>query len=233
MEPHKAKAKLPEVTVTKLIYKGIQGVLHQKEVAESVIDAQIVRLVKKFECESPEQLVQRVEGYETLEEMKAELRAAKAAQYATLELTALEERLLTAAAQQMELELPTGYLTEKMLEEVQAQEKACTLQRITLDTFLKTLHKTREQYERELFAKEELSFRKEVCLAGIAKEENIQITAEEIAAEYQSIAAVRGTSLEEAKRGLTEKTVAHALTVRKARALLVQYAEVSGVQTLS
>ncbi|MFI3169808.1 MAG: hypothetical protein R3Y06_07685 [Faecalibacterium sp.] len=216
-----------QVAVTKFVYKGLRGVRRVRPVQDSVIDAQIARLVKKFECADAAELLSSVDEYETLDQMKDDLRRAKEIQYAQMEESALQDRLLAQAAEAMELELPMQQLSARADQALQAEEKAYLVQHTTLDAYLAMLKKSREEYKAALLAKECLAFRKAVLIEQVAKVERIAITPQEIAAEYQDIANHRGTDLSVAKKGLTEQTVAHALTVRKVRALLVEHAEIA------
>lgn len=213
-----------EVVVTQMEYKGLPGELRQRDVKESVIDAQIARLVRQFGCESAQDLVQMVSGYDSLEEMKAELRQAKMWQYAQIEQVALQDRLLDEAAMRMELELPVPQLQRRADVAYQAEVNACIDRYTNITDHLAALGKSLLSFRKELLAKEDLEFRKAVLIYQVAQKENIVISAQDIEDEYHTIAAGRGVPVEEAMRGLTAQSVAYALTVRKVRALLVEYA---------
>lgn len=227
MEQTKKNVSPQEAVVTKLVYKGLAGVRHTRAVKESVIEAQIDRLVKKYGCADAAELVASVDGYETLADMKADLQQAKALQYAAQEENALQDRLMAQAAQQMELALPMDDMyirAERAFNEI---ERGYRKQKTTLEAYLEMVKKPLRTYKEELVEKECMAFRTEVLIHQVATAEQITVSQAEIDGEYQAIAEGRGCTAEDAKRGLTEQTVAHALTVRKVRALLVQYAEIT------
>ncbi len=226
MQTNQQDLQPKEVVVTKLEYKGLQGVRYLRDVKESVIDAQIERLMKKFECDTPQALVESVEGYDTLEQMKEDLRVAKRLQYAAIEEDALQERLVTEAATQMELELPVREIYTRAEQTFIEAERMYVKQKTSLEAYLTLTKQTLQEYKEDLVAKESLKFRKAVLMYQVAQAEQVMVSAQEIAAEYQRIASHRNTTVEQAKRGLTEQTVAHALTVRKVRALLVSCAQI-------
>ncbi len=213
-----------EVVVTMLEYKGIPGALHQREVKDSVIDAQIERLARQFGCASVQDLVKMVSGYHSLDEMRAELRQSKAWQYEQIEQIALQDRLLDEAAKRMELELPVPQLQRRADVAYQAEVNACIDRYTNITDHLAALGKSLLSFRKELLAKEDLEFRKTVLIYQVAQKEKIVTSAQEIEDEYYSIAAGRGVEVEEVMRGLTEQSVVYALTVRKVRALLLEHA---------
>lgn len=224
MEQNKKDISPQEVVVTVMEYKGIPGQLHQREVKDSVIDAQVERLAKQFGCANVQDLVRMVSGYGSLEEMKAELRQAKMWQYAQIEQVALQDRLLNEAAMRMELELPVPQLQRRADVAYQAEVNACIDRYTNITDHLAALGKTLLSFRKELLAKEDLEFRKAVLIYQVAQKENIVISAQDIEDEYHSIAASRGVEVKDVMRGLTEQSVAYSLTVRKVRTLLVEHA---------
>ncbi len=227
MQQNKNTVLQTQIVVTKLEYKGLVGVRRQRSVKESVIDAQVARLIKKYDCENEAALVALVDGYTSAAQMRADLRQAKVLQYAAIEETALQERLLEQVACKMQADIPQALIDQKVQAAfVQAQE-GYRAQGTTLDAYLALIKQTVEAFRAELVQKETLAVRKEIALREIASAEQVQITPEEVQVEYQAIADHRGTDLAQAKKGLTEPTVVYALTVRKVKSLLVQYAQVT------
>ncbi len=208
-------------------YRGLEGLLRQKQVREETIQEQLKQRARRWNCEAVTDEVAKAQGYESLQALKDEIIAQRSAIYVAAQEKALCDALLAQAAKNLTVTFPEGFLQAKLAQSIAQTEKSLRAQGTTLAQYLALMKQTKEQYEETERNRIELEIRISLALVEIAKAEGITVSDAEIDTEYQRLAALRNRPLAAAKKGLTPQAVAYALSAQKVRTLLRESANMT------
>jgi trigger factor len=172
---------------------------------------------------------QQASEFDTLDELKADLRQRLQAAADEQVANELETRVLEAYLDQVEVPLPDSLVRDELEYRASRFAQQLALMQTTLDQYLEATGTTSEQVEADLRAQSERAVKAQLVLEAVAAAEGIQASAEEVQAEIDRQAQRLGRDPVEVAKALggRESTVIRGDILRsKALAFLVEHAEV-------
>lgn len=179
--------------------------------------------------EADDDFAQDVSEFDTLAELRADIREKLKENEQKRADSVAEDRLMDELVERMTCDIPNEMVEVKMDELLRNYEYRLRLQGIPLNDYIKFLKKTLEEFREEFRDPAVKQLRYRLALEQVAKLEDIQPTAEEIEAEFQKVADQGRRTVEEMKKVFSEKDIAADVAVTKALDLLKESAEITEV----
>ena len=172
---------------------------------------------------------QEASEFDTLEELRADLRQRLEEAAAEQRRAELESRVLEAYLDQVEVPLPESLVNDELHYRADRFARQLALIRLPLERYLEGTDQTREQLEAGLRAQAERAVRAQLVLEAIAQAEGLDASDEEVEAEIDRQAERTGSDPKELRKALGERAgsvIRGDILRSKALALLVEHAEV-------
>ena len=171
---------------------------------------------------------QEASEFDTLDELRADLRQ-RLEQAAEAQLAGeLETRVLQAYLDQVEVPLPESMVHDELHYRANRFAQQLTMMGTNLEQYLQALGQTADDVEADLRAQSERAVRAQLVLEAIAQAEGFEATEEEIEAELRRQAQRVGRDPEEVRQALADGrigVIAGDILRSKALALMVEHAE--------
>ena len=172
-----------------------------------------------------------VSEFDTLAELKADLKAKKEEQNALRTKAELEEAVVKAVAQETEVEIPQGMIDIEIDNIAQDMDRRLSYQGINLEQYLQMVGQTMDDFRTQNTesAKESIKYR--LVLEAVCADAKIEVSEEEVEAKIKDLANTYGRKEDELKAN-TElvENITDSLKSEKAIALLVENAKVKEVK---
>ena len=171
-----------------------------------------------------DEFVKDVSEFDTLDELRADIRKTLEEQREKSAKTAFENAVYDKLAELVQGEIPECmYLkaVDNMVDEFRYQIES---QGIPFDKYVSYLGMTEESLRTMYRPRAEKDVRTELALAKIAELEGIEATAEEIEEEYGKLAERYGVKAEDVKAAITEERIVSQIKSRKASELVLESA---------
>ena len=196
---------------------------HAKELAGAPVVFQVkVHEVKETQVPAKDdELAKDVSEFDTLEELRADLRKNLEKQQQEASDRAFESALMEKVAEAAKLELPTAMVEEEINTELQNFDYQLRSQGMSLEQYSKMLGGDLSGFKNSIRPSAEKQVRLRVVLNAIAEAEKLEATEEDMNAEYQKLAEQYGMDVEKIKAAVPAEDIATDLKVRKARDLIV------------
>jgi trigger factor len=143
--------------------------------------------------------------YATLDELKARLREGLQAQAASEAEAKVAARVLDQVAKGSKIEYPNLAVEQEIDRMIRQRENRLRQQGFTLESFLRTAHKSIAQLRDEMRAEAEEGLRRSLVLTEVARAEKIEVTPEELASEVDRLAASFGEQAEAVRQAFTRE----------------------------
>ncbi|MEK7814639.1 MAG: trigger factor, partial [Chloroflexota bacterium] len=176
------------------------------------------------------------EGYDSLADLRAQVRQRltqqeEAAALRRLEEGSLEQLLQTASVQ------ASGLIFERELNLMREErERALRSQRMDMETYLRLVGKTEEELLEEIRPQARERMTRYLVLRKLAQEEGIEVTPEEVQVEMDTLVSGSGDSQEAVRRALSSENARESLRMgvlnRKVLGRLVEIAQPPAVETV-
>lgn len=171
-----------------------------------------------------------VSEFDTLEELKADLRKELEERATEDELNFKRDTLLEKAAENATVEIPDVMIEHEIDHMLEDFNRQLQMQGISLDQYYKFTGTDEEQIREQFKADAEKRVRISLTLEAIVKTENIEVTDEEVDVELQKLADLYQRTVEEIKSIFTMQggglsSISEDLKRRKAIDLLVETAK--------
>ena len=189
-----------------------------------------LRTVRRQVLPAADDAFAQSQGYADMAALRAAILAEKQAQHAANADRGAMDALLDKAAAGLTVEFAPGQLDELARQELASLQAGLQQSRLTLEMYLKSAKTTREALLAQLRGKAEQKLRRALAVRCIAQAEGLAATETEVEAEYARLAARRGITPEQARKGRQPQAVADALTEQKVRAWLLANARVTTVE---
>jgi trigger factor len=166
--------------------------------------------------------------FDTLEELRADLRQRLEEAAEAQRASELETRVLQAYLDQVEVPLPESMVHDELHYRANRFAQQLTMMGTNLDQYLQALGQTADDVEADLRAQSERAVRAQLVLEAIAQAEGFEATEEEIEAELRRQAQRVGRDPEEVRRALADGrigVIAGDILRSKALAYMVEHAE--------
>ena len=169
--------------------------------------------------ETPEiddEFAKDVSEFDTLELLKADMMEKLVEQKTKAADAQLENALCEAASAKMQAEIPQAMFDRKIDEKMQEFGYRLQSQGMRLEDYIKYTGSDMEAFRKNFAPQAEAEVKVSLTLEKIVELENITVTAEEIAAEYEKAAKSYNIELEKVKTFVTEDNIAESLKMNKA-----------------
>jgi len=174
--------------------------------------------------EQDDEFAKDVSEFDTLEELKADIRAKALEQAQKQADSAFEEKAVELAAANTTVELPEALIESELDSQMDRFGYQLQMSGYSMEQYAKMMGGDVSTMRKAFRPAAEAQAKVSVTLEQIVKEENITVTDEEIEAEFASIAADYQMDVAKVKELVPMGELTGSLTTRKARKLIVDSA---------
>lgn len=164
------------------------------------------------------------EEFDTLEELKEDLKKQISDKKAEKAKTDFENQLIEQVIENMECEAPECMFDKRTDELIQDYSYRLQMQGIDLDTYLSYMGQDMDSLRASFREGAENQVKSSLALEAIVKAENIEAAQEEIDAEVEKLAGQYQMDAEQIKKAISEQQLADDVKTRKAIELIVESA---------
>ncbi len=178
-----------------------------------------------------DEFVKDVSEFDTLEELKADIKAKKEKQNEEASKAELEEKAVRAVAENSEVEIPNGMVELELDNMQEDMNRRLSYQGINFEQYLQMLGKTVADFRKESVEPAKDSIKMRLVLEAVYNDAKIEVSDEEIDAKIKELATSYGRKEEELK---TNEDLINSIKVNikseKGIALIVDNAKVKVVE---
>lgn len=206
------------------------NVTFPKEYAEELAGKDAVFKCKIHEIKSKElpelddDFAKDVSEFDTLDELKADLKKQIGDRKTASANTDFENQLLEQVCDNMEVEIPECMFDQKCDEMIQDYAYRLQMQGIDLNTYLGYLGQTQEQFKAQFMDGAKQQVKTQIALDAIVEAEKLEATEDEINAEIDKLAAQYDMEADKIKAAVPQDQIAKDVTTKKAVDLIVNSA---------
>ncbi|MGI6553453.1 MAG: trigger factor [Bacillota bacterium] len=206
---------------------------HAEELAgkEAVFTVTVKELKRKELSPLDDEFAKDVSEFETLEELKADIRKRLAQAAEGMAERAVKEELIRKASENAEIEIPEVMIERRidlMLEDFEGSLFASGL---TLEQYLQAIGKAKEEFREEFREQAKEAVHAELTLEAIASAEKMEVTDEELKEEFKKIAEKCQRDVDSVEKALADgdrlEGLKHSILLDKVVDLLVQEAKIT------
>ena len=199
---------------------------HAKELAGAPVVFQVkVHEIKETQVPAKDdELAKDVSEFDTIEELRADLRKQIEARKEEEAKRSYETALMEKISENAKLEVPASMINDEIDNELQNFDYQLRAQGMSLEQYSKMLGGDLSGFKNSLRPSAEKQVRLRVVLNAIAEAEHIEATEEDLSAEYAQLAEQYKIDVEKIKTIVPEQDIATDLKVRKARDLVMNEA---------
>ncbi len=166
--------------------------------------------------EIDDEFAKDVSEFDTLEQLKADIKE-KAEERKLKQADAqVENELCEGAAKNMEAVIPQAMIDRKVDEKVQEFGYRLQSQGMNLDDYIKYTGASMDDFRKNFAEQAESEVKVSLTLEKIAEVEKIEVSAEEIAAEYERAATTYNIEVDRVKTFIAEENIVESLKMNKA-----------------
>lgn len=183
---------------------------------DAVFKCKINEIKTKELPELDDEFAKDVSEFDTLDELKADLKKQISERKEANAKTDYENQLIEQVVENMEVEIPECMNKQKCDEMIQDYSYRLQMQGLDLNTYLQYLGQTMEQFREQFMdgAKQQVKFK--LALDAIVKAENIEATEEEIAEEIAKLAEQYNMEADKIKAAVPQEQLTDDIVTRKA-----------------
>ena len=174
--------------------------------------------------EIDDEFAKDISEFDTLEELKADMRSKMGERKAQIVEEKFETELLSKVVEGMEVEIPEAMIQSRTEDLVRDFEYRITSQGMSLDMYLKYTNSTMETLEKTFAVQAEEQVKSRLALEAVAAAENIEATTDEVENEYVKISTQYKVSVDEAKKAISEASIKKDIQCHKAIDLIKENA---------
>ena len=171
-----------------------------------------------------------VSEFDTLDELKADLKAKALERKTKAADEEVENKLIDAVVEGMTAEIPEAMYDNRANEQVREFDYRLRSQGMDLQTYLKYTGSSVEDLKASFREQSEKQVKIRLALEAIVKAESIEASEEVLAAEYEKLAGMYGMEADAVKAAIPEADIKHDLAMNKAIDLVKAAAEVKEVK---
>ncbi len=155
-------------------------------------------------------------GFDTLDEYKADVKAKIEERKTREEDASVEEQIINALIEKLEGDIPAPMFDAEVENVLRDFDGRIRMQGLDLNTYLKYTGMTLDMLREQMRPQAERQVKTRLALEKIAELEKLEVTEEEINAEYENMSKAYSMDVEKIKEIVTDKGVAADLKVKKA-----------------
>ena len=216
---HKSEEEFDvNVTFPKEYAEGLAG-------KDAVFKCKIHEIKSKELPELDDDFAKDVSEFDTLDELKADLKKQIGDRKTASANTDFENQLLEQVCDNMEVEIPECMFEQKCDEMIQDYAYRLQMQGIDLNTYLGYLGQTQEQFKAQFMDGAKQQVKTQIALDAIVEAEKLEATEDEINAEIDKLAAQYDMEADKIKAAVPQDQIAKDVTTKKAVDLIVNSAK--------
>ena len=191
---------------------------------DAVFKCKINEIKAKELPELDDEFAKDVSEFDTLDELKDDLKKQIAERKEANAKTDFENQILEQICENMEVEIPECMFTQKCDEMVQDYAYRLQMQGLDLNTYLQYLGQTMDQFKEQFMEGAKQQVKTKLALDAIVKAENIEASEEEIEAEVNKLAEQYNMEADKIKAAVPAEQLSADITTRKAVDFIVDNA---------
>lgn len=191
---------------------------------DAVFKCKIHEIKTKEMPELDDEFAKDVSEFDTLDELKEDIKKQISERKAEKAKTDFENQLIEQVVENMECEIPECMFSKKTDEMVQDYSYRLQMQGLDLNTYLKYIGQDMDSFKTSFREGAENQVKASIALEAIVEAENLEATAEEIDAEVAKLAEQYQMEAEQIKNAVPEEQLAADIKTRKAVDLIVESA---------
>lgn len=191
---------------------------------DAVFKCKIHEIKSKELPELDDEFVKDVSEFDTLDELKADIKKQMSEKKETEAKNDFENQLIEQVVDNMECEVPQCMFDKRLDEMVQDYSYRLQMQGIDLDTYLKYLGQDKDSFKATFKDGAEKQVKASIALQAIVEAEKLEATEEEIDAEAAKLAEQYQMEVEQIKNAVSADQLASDIKTRKAVDLIVDSA---------
>ena len=192
---------------------------------DAVFKCKIHEIKSKELPELDDDFAKDVSEFDTLDELKADLKKQIGDRKTASANTDFENQLLEQVCDNMEVEIPECMFDQKCDEMIQDYAYRLQMQGIDLNTYLGYLGQTQEQFKAQFMDGAKQQVKTQIALDAIVEAEKLESTEDEINAEIDKLAAQYDMEADKIKAAVPQDQIAKDVTTKKAVDLIVNSAK--------
>lgn len=192
---------------------------------DAVFKCKIHEIKSKELPELDDDFAKDVSEFDTLDELKADLKKQIADRKTASANTDFENQLLEQVCDNMEVEIPECMFDQKCDEMIQDYAYRLQMQGIDLNTYLGYLGQTQEQFKAQFMDGAKQQVKTQIALDAIVEAEKLEATEDEINVEIDKLAAQYDMEADKIKAAVPQDQIAKDVTTKKAVDLIVNSAK--------
>ena len=190
----------------------------------AVFKCKINEIKAKELPELDDEFAKDVSEFDTLDELKDDLKKQIAERKEANAKTDFENQIIEQICENMEVEIPKCMFTQKCDEMVQDYAYRLQMQGLDLNTYLQYLDQTMDQFKEQFMEGAKQQVKTKLALDAIVKAENIEASEEEIEAEVNKLAEQYNMEADKIKAAVPAEQLSADITTRKAVDFIVDNA---------
>ncbi len=183
---------------------------------DAVFKCKINEIKTKELPELDDEFAKDVSEFDTLDELKADLKKQISERKEANAKTDYENQLIEQVIENMEVEIPECMNKQKCDEMIQDYSYRLQMQGLDLNTYLQYLGQTMEQFREQFMDGAKQQVKVKLALDAIVKAENIEATEEEIAEEIAKLAEQYNMEADKIKAAVPQEQLTDDIVTRKA-----------------
>lgn len=183
---------------------------------DAVFKCKINEIKTKELPELDDEFAKDVSEFDTLDELKADLKKQISERKEANAKTDYENQLIEQVVENMEVEIPECMNKQKCDEMIQDYSYRLQMQGLDLNTYLQYLGQTMEQFREQYMDGAKQQVKVKLALDAIVKAENIEATEEEIAEEIAKLAEQYNMEADKIKAAVPQEQLTDDIVTRKA-----------------
>ncbi|MFQ9064453.1 trigger factor [Eubacterium sp.] len=191
---------------------------------DAVFKCKINEIKAKELPELDDEFAKDVSEFDTLDELKDDLKKQIAERKEANAKTDFENQIIEQICENMEVEIPECMFTQKCDEMVQDYAYRLQMQGLDLNTYLQYLGQTMDQFKEQFMEGAKQQVKTKLALDAIVKTENIEASEEEIEAEVNKLAEQYNMEADKIKAAVPAEQLSADITTRKAVDFIVDNA---------
>lgn len=191
---------------------------------DAVFKCKINEIKAKELPELDDEFAKDVSEFDTLDELKEDLKKQIADRKAENAKIDFENQILEQVCENMEVEIPECMFTQKCDEMVQDYAYRLQMQGLDLNTYLQYLGQTMDQFKEQFMEGAKQQVKSKLALDAIVKAENIEASEDEIEAEINKLAEQYNMEADKIKAAVPTEQLSADITTRKAVDFIVDNA---------
>ena len=199
----------------------------------AVFKCKLHEIKEKLLPEIDDEFAKDVSEFDTLDELKADIKAKSDERKNVAAEQDVENQLMEALVANMDGEIPEAMFENRVTQSVNDFDYRLQMQGMKLDLYLQYTGSTMEDFRKSMRPQAENQVKVRLALEKVAELENIVLTDAEINEQFERLAAQYNVDIERVKSAIPAAEVAKDLSVEKAIEVIKNNAEIREVKEKS